>query len=187
MVRCVSVSQVSHRYVTSMRLFEKSTGSRAISRIATLHPGQRTIPLASPCRVAFTTSPPHHAHRLTQLHDFSRAFEWRDEPASATAWPLSSTVARYRLMVPMPHVAPGHSGSEHQFGSDRSRTGHGAGTVNPLHMTRNGVRQESWQRTGGESPLRGKVSQPPRPRVMHEVLFARTAVKRSQGRPRAKY
>ena len=138
MVRCVSVSQVSHRYVTSMRLFEKSTGSRAISRIATLHPGQRTIPLASPCRVAFTTSPPHHAHRLTQLHDFSRAFEWRDEPASATAWPLSSTVARYRLMVPMPHVAPGHSGSEHQFGSDRSRTGHGAGTVNPLHMTRNG-------------------------------------------------
>jgi hypothetical protein len=54
-------------------------------------------------------------------------------------------------------------------------------------LTLTGVRQESWQRTGGESPLRGKVSQPPRPRVMHEVLFARTAVKRSQGRPRAKY
>ena len=30
-------------------------------------------------------------------------------------------------------------------------------------------------------------SQPPRPRVMHEVLLARAAVKRSQGRPRAKY
>ncbi len=52
---------------------------------------------------------------------------------------------------------------------------------------RNGVRQESWQRIGGESPPRGRSSQPPRPRVMHEVLLARAAVKRSQGRPRAKY
>jgi hypothetical protein len=34
---------------------------------------------------------------------------------------------------------------------------------------------------------RGRSSQPPRPRVMHEVLLARAAVKRSQGRPRAKY
>jgi hypothetical protein len=50
-----------------------------------------------------------------------------------------------------------------------------------------GVRQESWQRIGGESPPRGRSSQPPRPRVMHEVLLARAAVKRSQGRPRAKY
>ncbi len=33
----------------------------------------------------------------------------------------------------------------------------------------------------------GRSSQPPRPRVMHEVLSARRAVKRSQGRPRAKY
>ena len=54
-------------------------------------------------------------------------------------------------------------------------------------MTRLGVRQESWQRIGGESPPRGRSSQPPRPRVMHEVLLARAAVKRSQGRPRAKY
>ena len=54
-------------------------------------------------------------------------------------------------------------------------------------VTRNGVRQESWQRIGGESPPRGRSSQPPRPRVMHEVLLARAAVKRSQGRPRAKY
>ena len=45
----------------------------------------------------------------------------------------------------------------------------------------------SWQRIGGESPLRGRSSQPPRPRVMHEVLLARAAVKRSQGRPRAEY
>src|SRR5471032_497892 len=45
----------------------------------------------------------------------------------------------------------------------------------------------SWQRIGGESPPRGRFSQPPRPRVMHEVLLARAAVKRSQGRPRAKY
>src|ERR1700722_7911956 len=36
-------------------------------------------------------------------------------------------------------------------------------------MTRPGVRQESWQRIGGESPPRGMSSQPPRPRVMHEV------------------
>src|ERR1700676_3481995 len=39
----------------------------------------------------------------------------------------------------------------------------------------------SWQRIGGESPPRGRFSQPPRPRVMHEVLLARAAVKRSQG------
>src|SRR5258705_9337455 len=45
----------------------------------------------------------------------------------------------------------------------------------------------SWQRIGGASPPRGRASQPPRPRVMHEVLLARAAVKRSQGRPRAKY
>src|ERR1700704_3760791 len=45
----------------------------------------------------------------------------------------------------------------------------------------------SWQRIGGESPPRGRSSQPPRPRVMHEVLLARAAVKRSQGRLRAKY
>src|SRR5262249_15960504 len=45
----------------------------------------------------------------------------------------------------------------------------------------------SWQRIGGESPPRRRSSQPPRPRVMHEVLPARAAVKRSQGRPRAKY
>jgi hypothetical protein len=44
----------------------------------------------------------------------------------------------------------------------------------------------SWQRIGGASPPRGRFSQPPRPRVMHEVLLARAAVKRSQGRPRAK-
>jgi hypothetical protein len=45
----------------------------------------------------------------------------------------------------------------------------------------------SWQGIGGESPPRGRSSQPPRPRVMHEVLLARAAVKRSQGKPRAKY
>ncbi len=55
----------------------------------------------------------------------------------------------------------------------------------PLTLT--GVRQESWQRIGGESPPRERSSQPPRPRVMHEVLLARAAVKRSQGRPRAEY
>ena len=31
------------------------------------------------------------------------------------------------------------------------------------------VRQESWQRIGGESPPRGRSSQPPRPRVMRGV------------------
>src|ERR1700720_4988481 len=30
-------------------------------------------------------------------------------------------------------------------------------------MTRSGVRQESWQRIGGESPPRGRPGQPPRP------------------------
>ena len=45
----------------------------------------------------------------------------------------------------------------------------------------------SWQRIGGGSPPRGRSSQPPRPRVMHEILLARAAVKRSQGRLRAKY
>jgi len=45
----------------------------------------------------------------------------------------------------------------------------------------------SWQRIGGASPPRGRSSQPPRPRVMHEVLLARAAVKRSQRRPWAKY
>src|SRR5215471_7078542 len=45
----------------------------------------------------------------------------------------------------------------------------------------------NWQRIGGASPPRGRTSQPPRPRVMHEVLLARAAVKRSQGRPWAKY
>src|SRR5580704_3761694 len=54
-------------------------------------------------------------------------------------------------------------------------------------VTQMRVRQESWQRIGGESPPRGRFSQPPRPRVMHEVLFARAAMKRSQGRPRAGY
>src|SRR5271169_6109630 len=39
----------------------------------------------------------------------------------------------------------------------------------------------SWQGIGGGSPPRGRSSQPPRPRVMHEVLLARAAVKRSQG------
>jgi hypothetical protein len=57
----------------------------------------------------------------------------------------------------------------------------------PTRLTQLGVRQASWQRIGGGSPLRGRFSQPPRPRVMHEVLLARAAVKRSQGRPRAKY
>ena len=56
-----------------------------------------------------------------------------------------------------------------------------------LFMTHKRVRQESWQRIGGASPPRGRSSQPSRPRVMHEVLSARTAVKRSQGRPRAEY
>ena len=37
-------------------------------------------------------------------------------------------------------------------------------------MTQLGVRQESWQRIGGESPPRGRSSQPPRPRVMRGVL-----------------
>ena len=45
----------------------------------------------------------------------------------------------------------------------------------------------SWQRIGGASPPRGRSSQPPRPQVMHEVLLARAAVKRSQGRPWAGY
>ena len=54
-------------------------------------------------------------------------------------------------------------------------------------LTPTRVRQESWQRIGGASPPRGRSSQPPRPRVMHEVLLARAAVKRSQGRPWAGY
>ena len=36
-------------------------------------------------------------------------------------------------------------------------------------LTQLGVRQESWQRIGGESPPRGRSSQPPRPRVMRGV------------------
>jgi hypothetical protein len=66
-----------------------------------------------------------------------------------------------------------------QIGRRRER----AGTVDDLETRAPG----SWQRIGGASPPRGRFSQPPRPRVMHEVLFARTAVKRSQERPRAKY
>src|SRR5258707_2947926 len=64
--------------------------------------------------------------------------------------------------------------------------GYGVRSARPP-LTLSGVRQESWQRIGGESPPRGRSSQPPRPRVMHEVLLARAAVKRSQGRPRAEY
>src|SRR5216684_2108849 len=48
-------------------------------------------------------------------------------------------------------------------------------------LTHMRLRQKSWQRIGGESPPRGRSSQPPRPRVMHEFLLARAAVKRSQG------
>jgi hypothetical protein len=53
-------------------------------------------------------------------------------------------------------------------------------------LTRNGVRQESWQRIGGESPPRGK-DQPSAPTPSDARRPARAAVKRSQGRPRAKY
>src|ERR1700704_1514378 len=31
--------------------------------------------------------------------------------------------------------------------------------------------RKSWQRIGGGSPPRGRFSQPPRPRVMHEALL----------------
>ena len=66
-------------------------------------------------------------------------------------------------------------------------TGRGTHVEKTARMTQSRVRQESWQSIGGESPPRGRSSQPPRPRVMHEVLLARAAVKRSQGRPRAEY
>src|SRR6266481_5234978 len=59
--------------------------------------------------------------------------------------------------------------------------------VDPARLTPTRSAPGSWQRTGGVSPPRGRFSQPPRPQVMHEVLLARAAVKRSQGRPRAKY
>ena len=36
-------------------------------------------------------------------------------------------------------------------------------------LTRNGVRQESWQRIGGASPHGVRTSHPPRPRVMRGV------------------
>src|SRR5271154_2639405 len=57
----------------------------------------------------------------------------------------------------------------------------------PRPLTETECARTSWQRIGGESPPRGRSSQPPRPRVMHEVLLARAAVKRSQGRPRAEH
>ncbi len=60
----------------------------------------------------------------------------------------------------------------------------GRSTAGPFHYR---SAPGSWQRIGGGSPPRGRFSQPPRPRVMHEVLLARAAMKRSQGRPRAKW
>src|SRR5262245_61112522 len=68
------------------------------------------------------------------------------------------------------------------FGQDRTSWARGDDANDPERSA-----PGSWQRIGGGSPPRGRFSQPPRPRVMHEVLLARAAVKRSQGRPRAKY
>src|SRR5215472_14473630 len=53
-------------------------------------------------------------------------------------------------------------------------------------MTRCRVRQESWQRIGGESPPWGK-DKPTTPTPSDARRPARADVKRSQGRPRAKY
>jgi hypothetical protein len=49
------------------------------------------------------------------------------------------------------------------------------------HIARLGVGQEAGKDVGVQSPPGGRASQPPRPRMMHEVLFAKAAVKRSQG------
>ncbi len=60
------------------------------------------------------------------------------------------------------------------------------GPAEPTRMTHIGVRQESWQRIGGESPPWGK-DQPSAPTPSDARRPARADVKRSQGRPRAKY
>jgi hypothetical protein len=53
-------------------------------------------------------------------------------------------------------------------------------------LTQLGVRQDSWQRIGGESPRGVKTSHPPRP--PHDARRpGRADVKRSQGRPQARH
>ena len=74
-----------------------------------------------------------------------------------------------------------------QVGSYLRYTGRDANIVAEAALDPKRCAPGSWQRIGGASPPRGRSSQPPRPRVMHEVLLARAAVKRSQGRPWAKY
>ena len=88
--------------------------------------------------------------------------------------PIASPVDSGRRCNRRPHPAP-------------RKAAVAADMVRLPPVTQSSVRQESWQRVGGESLPRGRFSQPPRPRVMHEVLLARAAVKRSQGRPRAEY
>src|SRR5215469_11681462 len=97
--------------------------------------------------------------KLTLLHCICRLLAHRD---------------RRRFDGPL--SLSGHCGHEAIFGAQRS-------VANDPEPSAPG----SWRRIGGESPPRGRSSQPPRPRVMHEVLLARAAVKRSQGRPRAEY
>src|SRR6266849_2991388 len=84
-------------------------------------------------------------------------------------------------------IGPHASAHPADFSAFDGKPAVGSGASSRPKMTHMRVRQESWQRIGGASPPRGRSSQPPRPRVMHEVLLARAAVKRSQGRPWAEY
>ena len=68
----------------------------------------------------------------------------------------------------------------------REKTGSSPPTAKMKRLTPTGVRQESWQRIGGESPPWGK-DQPSAPTPSDARRPARADVKRSQGRPRAKY
>src|SRR3984893_15066828 len=88
----------------------------------------------------------------------------------------------FRLPIRKAHLG---TTSDTRLFSGEKRTSHFKRVKSVQDPTRSAP--GSWQRIGGESPPRGRSSQPPRPRVMHEVLLARAAVKRSQGRPRAKY
>jgi hypothetical protein len=62
------------------------------------------------------------------------------------------------------------SASDVLVGSVRSRSGPNIALRGQIDADDpSGVRQESRQRIGGESPPRGSSSQPPRPRVMRGV------------------
>src|SRR5258708_5942648 len=54
-----------------------------------------------------------------------------------------------------------HGDAKEKGASGSNREAESADAALRVKMTRSGVRQESWQRIGSESPPRGRSSQPP--------------------------